>query len=72
MANGAKKAIARLLECKAEGICERDKLVNVYLTKRIEAYDRRMQSINEVYRDENELPRCPPDCEKEVAVVVKK
>ena len=62
MANGAKKAIRHLLQCKAEGICERDKLINVYLAKRIEVYERRMQSIDEAFRDDNELPRCPPLC----------
>ena len=70
MANGAKRAIRELFACKAEGICERDKLVNTYLSKRIEVYERRMQSINEVYRDDNELPRCPPDCEKDDEVLV--
>ena len=68
MANGAKKAIRRLFECKAEGICERDKLVNVYLAKRIEVYERRMQSINEVYRDDNDLPRCPPLCPEVIEI----
>ena len=69
--NGAKKAVAKLLNCKAEGICERDKLVNVYLAKRIEVYERRMESINEVYREENDLPRCPPVCpdEREVKII---
>ena len=58
----AKKAMQQLLQCKAEGICERDKLVNIYLSKRIAVYERRMQTVNEVYRDENCLPRCPPVC----------
>ena len=70
MANGAKKAIAKLLACKAEGICERDKLVNLYFKKRIDVYERRMQTINEAYRDENDLPRCPPDCDKDDEVLV--
>jgi hypothetical protein len=58
----AKKAMQELLACKAKGICERDKLVNVYLAKRIAVYERRMQTVNEAYRDDNCLPRCPPVC----------
>ena len=57
------KALRALLACKVEGICERDKLVNVYLAKRIEAYERRMQTVNEVVRDEADLPPCPPICD---------
>jgi hypothetical protein len=65
-----KKALQALLACKAEGICERDKILNVYLAKRIEVYERRMQSVNEVYRDENCLPRCPPVCDdKDVTII---
>lgn len=48
-----------------EGICDRDKIVSDYLRVRVKAFDRRMQTINEIVRDDADLPRCPPDCEKE-------
>jgi hypothetical protein len=58
----AKSAMQHLLMCKAEGICARDKLVNEYLQKRIDVYERRMQTVNEAAREDYCLPRCPPVC----------
>jgi hypothetical protein len=55
-----------IAQCKAEGICARDKIATQYLEKRVEAYERRMQTVNELYRKRKGLPPCPPVCGGEV------
>ena len=67
-----RNAIASGVECKMQGICRATELVNDALQIQLEARERMFQTLDEVYRDENELPRCPPDCENEVVVITKK
>jgi hypothetical protein len=53
-----------LLECKAAGICARDALATEWLRKRMKRVDELAQAVNEVYRVKNDLPQCPPVCDK--------
>lgn len=57
-----RKVIKDLAKCKVEGMCARDKLATRYLAARIDVYERRMQTLNEKFRQEEDLPPCPPDC----------
>jgi hypothetical protein len=59
-------SVEALLECKAKGVCARDKIATQYLESRVQVYQRRMQTVNELYRKKTGLPPCPPDCEGEV------
>jgi hypothetical protein len=58
------------MQCKVDGLCERDKLVNAYLAVRIASCADRRQAILEGLRGALELPRCPPVCpEPDIEVV---
>ena len=59
-------AVAQIAECKAELICTNGRLVSKAININLEARERMLQTLNEIQRADNDLPRCPPDCEKDV------
>jgi hypothetical protein len=68
-ANRKTKEIMRgLMQCKADGICERDKLVNAYLAVRIASFADIRQATVEGLREKLELPRCPPICPEAITI----
>ena len=60
-----RKAIARIAECKAELICANGHLVTRAVNINLNAREAMLQTMNEIRRVDNDLPRCPPDCEKD-------
>lgn len=63
-----KDILQQALQCKADGLCMREQILNSYLAARVDVYEQRMQALNEKFRADNDLPRCPPVCEKEVNI----
>ena len=68
---GVNKILRQALKCKADGMCAREKILNDHLEQRFHARERALQTLDEIIRETNELPRCPPDCDNEVLVVKK-
>jgi hypothetical protein len=66
-----RKILLELVTARAKGIADREALVTEYLAARLDNFKRRMQTVNEQYRDNADLPPCPPDCPpKEINGVV--
>jgi hypothetical protein len=57
-----KKIIRGLMQCKADGICERDQIVNEYLRAGMESWKAGRAAVVEGLREKMELPVCPPVC----------
>jgi len=62
MSSHGRKAIQKVLKCKAQGVCDKEAIATQYLQARVDNYVRRMSTINEQYRETVELPPCPPVC----------
>ena len=65
-----RNAIASGVECKMQGICTATELVNKALNIQLEARERMFQTLDEINREDAEIPRCPPDCDKDDEVVI--
>jgi hypothetical protein len=60
------KAILReIMQCKADGICARDKLVTQWVRGRMITNNATREAVVEEMRQRMELPECPPICPKE-------
>jgi hypothetical protein len=57
-----KQIMREAMQCKVDGLCERDKLVNAYLAVRIASWRDIRQATVEAMRARMELPPCPPVC----------
>ena len=57
-----RSAISKILECKAEGICARDKLVSEWVRGRMITNNALREATVEIFRENADLPVCPPIC----------
>jgi hypothetical protein len=65
----SKQIIRDLMQCKAEGICERDKIVSDYLRAGMVSWMDGRAAVVEAMRCHMELPPCPPVCPEPIEVV---
>jgi hypothetical protein len=65
----SKKILRELMQCKADGICERDQIVNEYLRAGMVSWKAGRAAAVEAMRCHMELLPCPPVCPEPVVIV---
>ena len=58
-----KDIIRQIMQCKADGICERDKLVSMWVEGCMITNNALREAVVEAVRDKADLPPCPPICD---------